>query len=136
MVRVDELKNIFLIQIFYHHSALFRHVGSIYIPIPIHVVRERGFQRGEVVHKLCVENSFPPKNLISISLRKLFSMRNFKHLSTLVAPFGYFPLLMTESNVKKKTPFLFGGSLWVLSVAGDGKYRKQKKQKQIFQSFL
>ena len=63
-------------------------------------------------------------------------MRNFKHLSTLVAPFGYFPLLMTESNVKKKTPFLFGGSLWVLSVAGDGKYRKQKKQKQIFQSFL
>ena len=30
-------------------------------------------------------------------------MPNFKHLSSLVASFGYFPLLVTESNVKENT---------------------------------
>ena len=42
-------------------------------------------------------------------------MPNFKHLATLVASFGYFPLLLTESNINKtsgenKMKILFMGT--------------------------
>ena len=77
------------------------------------------------MQKLGVKNCFLPKYQNQKIITKTIFNSQFKHLSSLVASFGYFPLLMTESNVKKKPSFLFGGSLWFLSVAGGKKHKKK-----------
>ena len=59
------------------------------------------------MQKAGVKNCFPPKRAFFNSSRKLFLTPAFKHLFPLVASFGYFPLLLTESNVKA-TPKAIG----------------------------
>ena len=88
------------------HLIPFRHVGLNILNFR-YTLSARGVSKGERLCRNCVlKIVFHQNNGNSSSSRKPFSMRNFKHLSTLVASFGYFPQLLAES-IKKNKKFFF-----------------------------